>query len=130
MRSTIAAAMLLAAAASASQLSAQPGVTSNPPGVQGRDWDARSFRIGEGHAVTVTATNMTVNAHPGNTATVMLYVDGAYSGPYSSDSATVTKSIVVNGDGPHRAVVVCTNTSADADTCSLNVARVDEGNVF
>ena len=118
-------AVALAAVSPLTGVPAQPGVGSNPPGVQGRDWDARSFRITQGHTVSVTATNISINSHPGNATSVTVYVDGSLADTYELDAATLTKSYLVSGDGPHRAMVICSNKRADANTCSLSIALVD-----
>src|ERR1044072_7320919 len=72
-RSIFSAAALLGAALSSGWAFAQPGVASNPSGSMGRDWAMLSFRIGQGHQVIVTATNSTVNAHPGNSTSITVY---------------------------------------------------------
>jgi hypothetical protein len=125
-----AAAGLMLAAMSSAGISAGTGVDGSPTGIQGRDWDSQSFRIVDGHIAEVTATNVTTDTVNGNRSGVQIFIDGALIDKDETDSAMITKSHLVRGNGSHRVMVICSNFHATANICSVRVAAVAEDPVI
>ena len=99
---------------------------STPAGTEGKDWARKAFRISSGGAVTLTATNSTVNAQSGNSTRILLRVNGAEIKDVTADKASFSTSYVVSGNGRYEAEAICYNARADAYTCTLTAKKVEE----
>lgn len=95
------------------------------PGLQGRDWDAKTIEISTGATVAIVATNVTVSADRGNTSRVDIYVNGqrvATSGLVGAAEAEARYSVA--GNGVYKIEAVCSNGLATASSCKITTARV------
>jgi hypothetical protein len=126
----IRAAALLVAAASAGAVSAQfPNPNPNtPPGLQGRDWDAVSFRVVGNHVAVVTAVNVTQIG--GARSSFKIYLDGALIDEHSANERWTAEVYFVPREGLHNVLVVCDNDGATAQSCRVSAMRADEGDAF
>jgi hypothetical protein len=92
-----------------------------PQGQQGKDWNRQSVTIQNGATADITATCITQNTKPGNTSSVVLYIDGARIDGAGGPQATSQLQYRLTGDGAHDIMIMCANTNADAFACNISV---------
>lgn len=129
-RPLICAAALLAATAPLGSLSAQTPNPNTPPGTQGHDWDAVSFRIDGNHIAAITAVNVSTGV-PTSKVGFVVYVDGTRVDNLEIDGFTATRAYFVRGAGRHNVLVMCHNRmGATQVSCQVAAMRADEDRTF
>ena len=92
---------------------------------KGKDFDARSITVIPGSVVEIVGTVTTKNTQSGNTSSIVLYVNGVQTRTDGGDKATSRVTHRIDKPGDYDLKTVCDNTKAEADTCVINITKVD-----
>jgi hypothetical protein len=89
-------------------------------GISGRDWEEISLDNQSGKDLYITATNHTVNCKPGNTARVILKVNGVVVLDQTQDKQDcIVGHRISDGVGTYRVEAQGYNSNADAGTVTI-----------
>ena len=119
----VAAVVIVAAGATAIARADQSG-TPAPHGTKGKDYDLQVINIAQGAQVDIVAVNNTQNTQPGNTSSVVLYIDNVEVGRDGGERANSKFEYLYKQPGQHTLMTQCFNTHADAFICALNLQTV------
>lgn len=106
------------------------GYANDPVGIEGQSWARADFEIRSDAIVRVTAANQTINAHRGNSSTVIIKVNGVIKRKIKVHAAYSSASFDVKGKGAYKIIVLCTNELADASSCIVNHEKINVSKIY